>query len=216
MLAATAIAPVPRSGTRGPDLEIKMVLAGMTASRLAFQPIVDLVRGTVVGYEALARFGDSGTRGPGPYLAAADRCGRSADLEAHLLGQALAARDTMPAGCFLAVNVSPHLLASPAVSGLLRAEADLTGLVLELTEHVPVENWSNAYNVVPVPATELRQALLARTTDGGPKDVAARCLTAIDTIRDQRSVPVSEPRHPDLASGKPWPIMTPDPDAAAV
>lgn len=84
-----------------------------------------------------------------------------------------------------------------------------------VTEHVPVENWSNTYNVVPVPAAELRQALLARTTDGGPKDAAARCLTAIDLIRDERGMPMSEPRHPDLVSGKSWPIMTPDPDAAA-
>lgn len=84
-----------------------------------------------------------------------------------------------------------------------------------VTEHVPVENWSNTYNVVPVPAAELRQALLARTIDGGPTDAAARCLTAIDLIRDERGVPISEPRHPNLASGKPWPIMTPDPDAMA-
>jgi hypothetical protein len=84
-----------------------------------------------------------------------------------------------------------------------------------VTEHVPVENWSNAYNVVPVPGAELRQALLARTADGGPADAAARCLTAIDLIRDEHGVPVSEPRHPDLSSGKPWPIMTPDPDASA-
>lgn len=84
-----------------------------------------------------------------------------------------------------------------------------------VTKHVPVENWSNAYNVVPVAAAELRQALLARTADGGPQDAAARCLTAIDAIRDERGVPVSEPRHPDIASGKPWPIMTPNPNAIA-
>ncbi|MCJ2184060.1 hypothetical protein MTR62_15350 [Novosphingobium sp. 1949] len=84
-----------------------------------------------------------------------------------------------------------------------------------VTEHIPVENWCNAYNVVPVPAAELRQTLLARTTDGGPEDAAARCLTAIDLIRDERGVPMTEPRHPDLASGKPWPIMKPDPNATA-
>lgn len=84
-----------------------------------------------------------------------------------------------------------------------------------VTKHVPVESWSNAYNVVPVPAAELRQALLARTVDGGPRDAAARCLTAIDTIRDERGIPVSEPRHPHLESGKSWPIMTPDPNATA-
>lgn len=84
-----------------------------------------------------------------------------------------------------------------------------------VTKHVPVENWSNAYNVEPVSAAELRQALLALTADGGPADAAARCLTIIDIIRDERGVPLSEPRHPDLASGKAWPIMKPDPDATA-
>jgi hypothetical protein len=84
-----------------------------------------------------------------------------------------------------------------------------------VTEHVPVENWGGAYNVVPVPAIELRQKLLAMMTDGGPTDAAARCLNTIDVMRDEHGVPVSEPRHPDLTSGKPWPIMTPDPYATA-
>lgn len=82
-----------------------------------------------------------------------------------------------------------------------------------VTEHVPVENWSNTYNVMSVPAAELRQALMARTVDGGSADAAARCLNTIDLIRDERGVPMSEPRHPDLSSGKRWPIMTPDPAA---
>jgi hypothetical protein len=81
-----------------------------------------------------------------------------------------------------------------------------------VTEHRPSENWKGAYDVVPVPAVELRQRLLAMTTDSGPTDVAARCLNQIDKIRDEYGTPDSEPRHPDLASGKPWPIMVPDPD----
>ncbi|SIT49280.1 conserved hypothetical protein [Paraburkholderia piptadeniae] len=84
-----------------------------------------------------------------------------------------------------------------------------------VTEHVPVENWSGAYNVVSIPVPELRKKLLAETRDGGPTDAAARCLNTIDTIRDERGMPMSEPRHPDLASGKPWPIMAPDPNATA-
>ncbi len=128
-----------RSRTR-PDLEVKRVLAGMATARLVYQPVVDLTRGEVVGYEALARFGDTGLRTPGPYLAAAERCGRGADLEAHLLAQALAARASVPSGCFLAVNIAPTLLTSPVVVSLLRAAGDLSGLVLELTEHVPVDN----------------------------------------------------------------------------
>ncbi len=84
-----------------------------------------------------------------------------------------------------------------------------------VTEHVPVNGYSNAYNVVPVAAPELRRKLFALTTDGGPNDVAARWLTHIDTVRDEYGLPESEPRHPDLTSGKPWPIMTPDPEATS-
>lgn len=35
-----------------------------------------------------------------------------------------------------------------------------------VTEHVPSEDWKGAYNVLPVPAVELRRKLLAMTTDG--------------------------------------------------
>ena len=77
-----------------------------------------------------------------------------------------------------------------------------------VTEHVPAEDWKGAYNVVPIPAVELRRKLLAMTTDGGPSDAAARCLNGIDRIRDDYGAPETEPRHPDLKSGKPWPIMT--------
>ncbi|NEV01356.1 NACHT domain-containing protein [Bradyrhizobium uaiense] len=84
-----------------------------------------------------------------------------------------------------------------------------------VTEHVPASDWAGAYNVVAVPAGRLRQMLLALTTDGGPTDAAARWLRQIDQIRDENGIPEAEPRHPDLASGKPWPVMRPDPDAVA-
>jgi hypothetical protein len=82
-----------------------------------------------------------------------------------------------------------------------------------VTERVPSEHWKDAYEVIPVPAVDLRRKLLVMTTGGGPTDAAARCLNAIDTIRDEHGVPESEPRHPDLASGKSWPILTPNPEA---
>ena len=112
---------------------------------------------------------------------------------------------------------------SPDVDGLFLlldldgAHARLSWRTIErvVTEHVPVENWSGAYNVVPVAATELRRKLLVLTTDGGAADAAARYLTEIDHIRDEHGRPDAEPRHPDLASGKAWPIMSPDPNATA-
>tara|TARA_E500000305_G_scaffold108525_1_gene111124 strand:+ start:19756 stop:24135 length:4380 start_codon:yes stop_codon:yes gene_type:complete len=82
-----------------------------------------------------------------------------------------------------------------------------------VTEHVPAESWEGAYNVVSVPAVELRRKLLAMTGSGGKDDPAARCLNLIDKLRDEYGAPESEPRHPNLASGLFWPILIPDPDA---
>ena len=82
-----------------------------------------------------------------------------------------------------------------------------------VTEHVPSEQWHGAFDVLPITATELRKRLLAMTTDGGPQDSAALVLGEIDRIRDENGGPEDEPRHPDLASGKPWPILMPDPNA---
>ena len=79
-----------------------------------------------------------------------------------------------------------------------------------ITEHVPSEHWRGAFDVLPVIATELRRKLLALTTDGGSHDAAARVLR--DRMRDENGAPEDEPRHPDVASGKPWPILVPDPD----
>lgn len=79
-----------------------------------------------------------------------------------------------------------------------------------VTEDVPAENWEGAYDVVPVPVVELRQKLLAMTGSGGKDDAAARCLNLIDKLRDEYGAPESEPRHPNLTSGRPWPILTHD------
>lgn len=76
-----------------------------------------------------------------------------------------------------------------------------------VTKQIPSENLKGAYEVVPIPAVELRRNLLAMTRDGSPTDVAARCLNEIDEIRDRHGTPDAEPRHPDLSSGKPWPII---------
>ncbi|MCY4047655.1 MAG: hypothetical protein OXF42_06100 [Candidatus Dadabacteria bacterium] len=84
------------------------------------------------------------------------------------------------------------------------------------TKHVPSEiPKNNAFRVVPIPANRLREKLLALTTDGSLSDTAARLLRHIDRIRDEVGIPESETRHPDLGSGKPWPILIPDPVATA-
>jgi hypothetical protein len=117
-----------------------------------------------------------------------------------------------------AVAESPDV---PGVLLLVRMEAEQRGSFISwrtiegvVTEHIPSESWKGAYEVVPIPAIELRQKLLAMTTDGGPGDAAARCLNLIDRTRDEHGLPEAEPRHPDLQSGTRWPILRNDPDGS--
>ena len=84
-----------------------------------------------------------------------------------------------------------------------------------VTVQVPDPDWSNAFSIHSVAAADLRRRLLADASDGGSDDQAARALNAIDEMRDEYGRAIDEPRHPDLASGRAWPILAPDPDATA-
>lgn len=130
-------------GRREPSLwpaAIEAALADPGQPQLVFQPIVDLRRGVVAGYEALARFGGPPRATPDVWFAAADRLGVGARLEARVVRAAIEARVDLPPGCFLTVNVSPHLLGEPELVDALTGAGDLSGLVLELTEHVQVDD----------------------------------------------------------------------------
>ena len=115
----------------------------------------------------------------------------------------------------LAENPTPEDVILLVKAEIATKRAFLNGRSVEsaVTVHVASEDWRGAFDVVPVPATALRSELLSLTTDGGRDDPAGRCLTEIDKIRDRYGAPETEPRHPDLASGRPWPIFTSDHDA---
>ncbi|MET3920310.1 EAL domain-containing protein [Arthrobacter sp. UYEF20] len=107
----------------------------------AYQPIIDTSRGTVVGYEALARFPGFAEKNPDAWFAAARTHGKSAELEAAALRTALAARATLPLNCFLTVNVSPELLPTECIRSVWRDEGNLAGVVVELTEQTPIDSY---------------------------------------------------------------------------
>ncbi|MGY1805763.1 EAL domain-containing protein [Blastococcus sp. SYSU D00669] len=118
--------------------DCRPLLASPDDLALAFQPIVDLAGATVAGYESLARF--PGTAGPDVWFAAAEEAGLGAELEALAVHKALAAVPGLPDNTFLTVNVSPHLLGSDPVQRALATRRDLTRVVVELTEHTPVDD----------------------------------------------------------------------------
>ena len=98
----------------------------------AFQPVVSIATGRLIGYEALARFPSQSGRAPDSWFAQAHGCGLGPDLEAAALRAALGPAGR-PLETHLAVNVSPSALASDKVQRVLCG--NLEGLVIEITEH---------------------------------------------------------------------------------
>ena len=106
--------------------------------RVALQPVVQLDDSTVVGFEALSRFG--GRVPTDRWFRAASRCGLGGELERLTLQAALALLPSLAPDVFLAVNVSPAALEDRTVLELLHA-SDLSRVVVEVTEHEAVADY---------------------------------------------------------------------------
>jgi EAL domain-containing protein (putative c-di-GMP-specific phosphodiesterase class I) len=134
--------PLTNGGAVGRDA-VEAVLADPGLIRPVFQPIVDLRRSVVWGFEMLARFGDDASGSPLGWLAAAERDGLGPALEARLVAAGISARDQLPNGARLSINVSPEALVSRDVRNVLdRAPGGLSRIVLEVTERRRVEDYA--------------------------------------------------------------------------
>jgi diguanylate cyclase (GGDEF)-like protein len=116
----------------GQRAEIEALLAREDSIVPVFQPVLELATGRVAGYEALARMPEGPLRPPDQWFNQAHRAGLGPALEAAALRAALRAHGR-PERTFLALNVSPVALLSPDVREAL--PEDLSGIVIELTEH---------------------------------------------------------------------------------
>jgi EAL domain-containing protein (putative c-di-GMP-specific phosphodiesterase class I) len=143
-----ALTEGPRATNEGWASALGQALADPGQPRLAFQPIVDLTRGAVVGYEALARFDGPPHAPPDDWFRAAAQLGGGAELEARVLRKARTAAATLPPNCFLAVNLSPQQLCTPPVEAVLSQGGSLAPLVLELTEQVDMVDYEQVCSVL--------------------------------------------------------------------
>lgn len=100
---------------------------------IAYQPVVDIRTGAVVGAEALARFAAEPRRGPDVWFAEAWEAGLGLELELAAIRAALEGLSSFPPGVYLAVNASPVTLVAPDLFELLRS-APSERIVVEVTE----------------------------------------------------------------------------------
>jgi EAL domain-containing protein (putative c-di-GMP-specific phosphodiesterase class I)/CheY-like chemotaxis protein len=107
---------------------------------VAFQPIVELGSGTVVGVEALARFAHEPIRTPDVWFAEARELGLAEQLELLAVQRGLEVLEHVPGDWFVSVNVSPDTAMSDKLGALL-AEVPAHRVVLELTEHDEVSDY---------------------------------------------------------------------------
>jgi EAL domain-containing protein (putative c-di-GMP-specific phosphodiesterase class I) len=109
---------------------------------IAYQPIVDLSTADVIGYEALSRFPASPQRAPDQWFEEAHQVAKGTELELLAIELAVGRIADIPVPAYLALNVSPHTILSGKLDACL-AGAPPGRLVLEVTEHAPVEEYAN-------------------------------------------------------------------------
>jgi EAL domain-containing protein (putative c-di-GMP-specific phosphodiesterase class I)/AmiR/NasT family two-component response regulator len=105
-----------------------------------FQPVVDLNTLETVGHEGLSRFpGECAS--PEAWFADAFELGLGVELEWLAAQTLLAQLNELPRDTFLAINMSPATILYAVEREMCRPDA-CSRVVIELTEHVPIEDYS--------------------------------------------------------------------------
>lgn len=139
--ATVAAVLLGRSVVTGDDrdaLEHLNQLIATRAFRTAFQPVVSLATGEVVGYEALTRFDDG--HPPDVRFATAKRLGVAFGLERATMATAVTTSVHLPPGPWLALNCSAAFVAASEGLAAIIASTERE-VVLEITESDPIEDY---------------------------------------------------------------------------
>jgi EAL domain-containing protein (putative c-di-GMP-specific phosphodiesterase class I)/CheY-like chemotaxis protein len=147
------LAPAIRRHHRRAQAARLMGVVRANAFRCVFQPIVRLTDLETVGYEALTRFAD-GTR-PDARFSEASSLGMGAELEVATMTAAVEAARSLPDRSWLSLNVSPDVLVGTQEVANVLARVDRP-VVLELTEHDPIEDYDAVRRAVESLPSDVR------------------------------------------------------------
>lgn len=126
--------------------EVRTIIAGDGLSCL-YQPIVDVNRGKIVGFEALARFSTVPLRSPDAWFADAARVGMEVELENKLIAQALQSFPVLPGSISVAFNISSNILLNGRLERAFHA-VELNRVVLEINEHMSIRQYDEISRVL--------------------------------------------------------------------
>ncbi len=118
---------------------LQSVIAGRKLT-MVYQPVWDVARQQLVGYEALSRFAAEPVQTPDIWFGEAHTVDLGDSMEMLAIQKALEGLEQIPDGAYLAFNVSPQTILSGALEDGL-AGAPLSRLVLEVTEHSSISDY---------------------------------------------------------------------------
>jgi EAL domain-containing protein (putative c-di-GMP-specific phosphodiesterase class I) len=155
-VAGTILAPalLARRETGAARVQItKLIAAG--AFHPEFQPIVDLITGLTVGFEALTRFtsGDP----PDRVFSNAAEAGIGCELEAATMRAAVRDAAFLPHDAWLSLNVSPSFLATSGELDSILAGRNRP-IILEVTEHELIDDYSKLHAATRALGPDIRLA----------------------------------------------------------
>lgn len=174
-----------RDRARHAELEGRLrPLAESGGPQVVLQPIVDLATGGRVGAEALSRFPREWGLAPDVCFGEAHKVGLGDTMELLAVRRALGLLDVVDG--YVTVNTSPGTLVTAACAEVLAA-APLHRVVLELSEHDPVED----YDALLTALAPLREAGLRLAVDdvgAGFASLRHVLVTRPDVIKLDRSL----------------------------
>ena len=183
--AAVVIEPGVVEESRRTEIESRLapVLAA-GGPVVVLQPVVHLGSGMRVGAEALSRFPAEWGLAPDVCFAQAHSIGRGHELELMAVERAAGLLDQVSG--YVAINLSPETVLQPACTQLL-ARLPLERLLLELSEHAPVDDYAQLKTALePHRARGLRLAI--DDVGAGFSSLRHIVLTTPEVIKLDRSL----------------------------